>query len=335
MNRKTVFVLLTAILFSGTLLYSMQSNTEVRFELRLYKAIPAEGASVFIRWNTAKVGSNGATYFYTGSVKGVSPSPEESEIKKVFKVRELQVLSDQSVKMSFDSSWWKISNDRSSNAYIIGWWEGYYGMQGPLFETTLADDKRYAFRIIPLDLGQNVKRFKLQIYEPTLRKAGKNVVSASVPSNFYVEADFSLPEGNTSIVGFTDSMDNAYFLSIGLGKGIITSVISVPSSGRKASKPAEPLLSIISKETQPKAVKMAPLIYPDSCKKNKIQGTVELEVTVNAEGRPENVKVMHSVHPDLDKAAVDAVRQWIFKPLLFDGRPRAVVFNLNILFELH
>ncbi len=60
-----------------------------------------------------------------------------------------------------------------------------------------------------------------------------------------------------------------------------------------------------------------------------------MEVTVDAEGRPENVKILHGIHPDLDKAAVDAVRKWVFKPLLVNGKPKAVVFNLNILFELH
>lgn len=38
--------------------------------------------------------------------------------------------------------------------------------------------------------------------------------------------------------------------------------------------------------------------------------------------------------PKLDKAAVDAVKQWIYEPFILDGIPRPVVFTIRVTFKL-
>jgi protein TonB len=43
--------------------------------------------------------------------------------------------------------------------------------------------------------------------------------------------------------------------------------------------------------------------------------------------------VLRSI-PLLNKAAMDAVRQWVYKPLLIDGEPREAVFTVTVNFNL-
>src|SRR5262245_1074757 len=55
--------------------------------------------------------------------------------------------------------------------------------------------------------------------------------------------------------------------------------------------------------------------YPASARRLGIQGTARLKVQVLADGRVGEILVETSAgHPDLDRAAADAVRQWRFEP---------------------
>jgi protein TonB len=55
--------------------------------------------------------------------------------------------------------------------------------------------------------------------------------------------------------------------------------------------------------------------YPRSARARQIEGTTLLDVLVAADGRVTDVVVKESAgHPDLDRAAADAVRRWRFEP---------------------
>ena len=44
--------------------------------------------------------------------------------------------------------------------------------------------------------------------------------------------------------------------------------------------------------------------------------------------------VLRSI-PALDRAAMDAVRQWVYEPLLIEGKPRKVIFTVTVRFALN
>ena len=58
----------------------------------------------------------------------------------------------------------------------------------------------------------------------------------------------------------------------------------------------------------------------------QVVGIVILEVGLNEEGRPIDIKVLYGV-PLLDAAAIDAVKQWRFQPTLISGKPTRVAFR--------
>lgn len=63
-------------------------------------------------------------------------------------------------------------------------------------------------------------------------------------------------------------------------------------------------------------------------------GTVVVQATITRDGNVVDVKVMKSIGFGLDEAAVNAVRQWKFKPAERFGRPAAVLYNLTVKFNL-
>ena len=46
----------------------------------------------------------------------------------------------------------------------------------------------------------------------------------------------------------------------------------------------------------------------------KVQGEVLMECVVKADGTVGDKKIVKSLHPDLDQAALDAAAQWVFEP---------------------
>ena len=73
--------------------------------------------------------------------------------------------------------------------------------------------------------------------------------------------------------------------------------------------------------------------YPPIAVRAQVQGVVILEAVVDPRGRVEDVRVLRSI-PLLDKAAIAAVRQWRYSPLLLNGMPERFVLTVTVSFSL-
>jgi periplasmic protein TonB len=67
-------------------------------------------------------------------------------------------------------------------------------------------------------------------------------------------------------------------------------------------------------------------VYPAEALKNHVSGTVVLHATISTEGRVEALRVI-SGPTSLQQAALDAVRQWTYRPI-----PVEVETTINIVF---
>jgi TonB family protein len=74
--------------------------------------------------------------------------------------------------------------------------------------------------------------------------------------------------------------------------------------------------------------------YSDEARKAKHQGTVVLQVEIDASGQVTNPKVVRSVGLGLDQKATEAVMQWKFKPAMKDGKPVTVEAAVEVNFRL-
>jgi TonB family protein len=121
-----------------------------------------------------------------------------------------------------------------------------------------------------------------------------------------------------------------------VGASILTVLILAAAPGFLAAsqqaEKAEPVRAT-GDIKPPKLLKMVEPVYPEDAKKEGIEGTVILEATADLKGHVEKVTVLRSV-PALDQAAVDAVKQWIYEPMIIDGKPKPVVFTVTVRFAL-
>jgi TonB family protein len=74
--------------------------------------------------------------------------------------------------------------------------------------------------------------------------------------------------------------------------------------------------------------------YSEESRKAKWQGAVLLQVVIDESGVPQDIKVIRPLGLGLDEKAIEAVRQWRFKPALLNGKPVSVSANLEVNFHL-
>jgi protein TonB len=74
--------------------------------------------------------------------------------------------------------------------------------------------------------------------------------------------------------------------------------------------------------------------YSEEARKAKYQGVVVLYIEVDPSGRARNIRVLHSLGLGLDEKAVEAVRQWKFRPGYRNGRPVTVAATVEVNFRL-
>ena len=83
----------------------------------------------------------------------------------------------------------------------------------------------------------------------------------------------------------------------------------------------------------PKLLHQVDPVYPEIAIQARVQGIVIIEATTDIYGRVQNVKVIRTI-PLLDQAALDAVRQWVYEPMIVNGRPRGIIFTVTVTFTL-
>jgi len=73
--------------------------------------------------------------------------------------------------------------------------------------------------------------------------------------------------------------------------------------------------------------------YPPLAKQARISGSVVLQAEISKDGSIENLHAV-SGHPMLIQSAIDAVRQWKYKPYILNGVPVAVETTITVNFTL-
>jgi protein TonB len=118
----------------------------------------------------------------------------------------------------------------------------------------------------------------------------------------------------------------------GAGEGIPASLLGA-GLYELVGKPVETPVLAVGEVKAPRLVRRIEPAYPEIARAARIEGVVILEATTDIHGRVAAVRVLRSI-PLLDEAAIDAVRQWAYEPLLVNGRPRPVTFTVTVRFVL-
>jgi TonB family protein len=90
-----------------------------------------------------------------------------------------------------------------------------------------------------------------------------------------------------------------------------------------------------STDVKPEIIEKVNPKYPEEAKKEGVQGKVIVEATLGTDGKVAKVKVVNEADPRLAQAALDAVKQWRFKPMQKDGKPVEVKTTVTLSFRLN
>jgi TonB family protein len=179
-------------------------------------------------------------------------------------------------------------------------------------------DKDYQIAVTPVDIPK--LRFRIVVFE---QKGG---IKTSL-----LDTEFTMAPKNAAVFGFGAADGKPYFLSMQTIKW--PSEMEAKAILGADAVPAEGPVRAVGTIQPPKLLEMIQPVYPKDASAAGVQGTVILEAQTDLTGRIVNAKILRSV-PMLDKAAIDAVRQWVYEPLLINGKPRSVIFTVTVRFKL-
>jgi TonB family protein len=114
-----------------------------------------------------------------------------------------------------------------------------------------------------------------------------------------------------------------------LAIAVLVAASLIPVAAQEVYKPGNGVsLPTVVSEVKPD--------YTDEAKRARIQGNVILDAVVNSDGSVTDVKVARSLDDTfgLDKQAVNAAKQWKFKPGMKDGKAVAVRVMIEMTFTL-
>jgi protein TonB len=205
-----------------------------------------------------------------------------------------------------------------------------------------------ALVLVPLIFTQALPKARLNITvvpppPAAARPAPPSPVTHTRPQTNYVDAlvpPVRIPHGIAHVVDQPGSPEETASVGVpnGVGSGNATGVLHsilaaaampppTPSIPRAPVRVSTGVMNgYIVHQVQP--------VYPPIAKTAGIEGPVLLQATISRTGAIENLRVL-SGHPMLVKSALDAVRQWRYRPYLLNNEPVEVETQVTVNFTLH
>jgi len=75
--------------------------------------------------------------------------------------------------------------------------------------------------------------------------------------------------------------------------------------------------------------------FSDEARKARYQGVVLVGLVVGADGLPKNLRILHALGMGLDEKAIEAVKQYRFKPAMKDGKAVPVTIAVEVNFHIY
>jgi protein TonB len=170
--------------------------------------------------------------------------------------------------------------------------------------------------------------------------AGKLMQPKAIPKEITMIKEEELPAAS-GVQGVVGGVPGG--VPGGVAGGVIGGIIgSVPTAAPppppppkvEAPKPVTPSRIRVGGNVQAAMAIRAPKpAYPPLAKQARIQGVVRLNAVIGKDGTIQNLTAA-SGHPLLVPAALEAVRQWLYKPTLLNGEPVEVVTVIDVNFTL-
>jgi periplasmic protein TonB len=113
-------------------------------------------------------------------------------------------------------------------------------------------------------------------------------------------------------------------------------IIPPPPAFKQASAPPPPApkrVQVGGKLQGAMLLRKVDPVYPTLARQMRLEGTVRFQAVISKEGEVQDLKYVSGPQA-LEKAAADAVKHWVYRPTLLDGRPVEVSTQIEISFSL-
>jgi len=325
-QKNILWVLFGLFVFSGL---SLHADYLVELKTRFYEG--------------AREGEGDAPEFVTSSylqptVTATLParfllSEEKAQIGKVFNLKDVNLIAEADL---------QFSAKRGSISHLLR-------LNGKAYRMEIAIQEKK--QKVSEESGEkdSVHQIKIGVYE-----------LAEGTETHLMDTDVILPRSKMAVLGFEDNEGKPYFLSF-----YVSNVAGTPPpppppppppavSTYPTSAPAPPppppkeikqnknkieefekgAVRCVGEIKPPRLVKKVDPIYPENARQARVEGNVILGTRTDIQGRVSQVMVYSSKEFSLVQAAMDAVKQWVYEPLIIDGKPREAVFTTQVRFKL-
>lgn len=162
---------------------------------------------------------------------------------------------------------------------------------------------------------------------PVFREPG------NVPTQILEIDDASLASAPPVSAAGSALFGNSTGVPFGLGEGAIENL--KPPAPKPVQRPIAPRapLRVGGVVQAAKLIRQVTPVYPPLARQARISGVVRLEAIIDRAGAIRSLQVV-SGHPLLVPAAVEAVRQWTYRPTLLNGEPVEVLTEIEVHFKL-
>jgi protein TonB len=116
--------------------------------------------------------------------------------------------------------------------------------------------------------------------------------------------------------------------------GVIGGVIGGVGAAPPPPKPSQTRIRQGGAVTAASLINKVNPTYPPLARQTRISGTVRLHAIISKDGSVQQLEVL-SGHPLLVQAALDAVRQWRYRPTLLNGEAVEVDTTIDVIFSLN
>ncbi len=164
------------------------------------------------------------------------------------------------------------------------------------------------------------------------------------PAAINVQKDIQLPDNDMPMIGMHESA-NVKLGSAGGGSGAGMGSGSGGGLGSGSGNGYGPgeggntgggLYQIGGRVSAPVVIHSVEAEFSDEARRAKYQGVCLISLIVDAQGNPQNIRVARPLGMGLDEKAIQAIRQYKFKPAMKDGKtPVPVMITIEVDFRLY
>jgi len=115
--------------------------------------------------------------------------------------------------------------------------------------------------------------------------------------------------------------------------GVLGGVIGGAGGGPPPPRPTQTRIRQGGAVTAASLVNRVQPVYPPLARQTRVAGVVRLRAIISKDGSVQQLEVL-SGHPLLVQSALDAVRQWRYRPTLLNGEPVEVDTTIDVIFSL-